>query len=88
MNASWYEVWADEGNEVPYLLLLRPTETGFEILDPAQENWKVFETPTYEAACFWLQEDELVRVAKKELAKPASAAPTPITTSAFLTRAC
>jgi hypothetical protein len=34
METAWYEVWADEGQDVPYLLLLRPSASGFEVLDP------------------------------------------------------
>jgi hypothetical protein len=70
MTGSWYEVWADETHEVPYLLLLRPTENGFEIRDPAEGNRKVFEATTYEAASDWLLEDEFVRVGKKEVDDP------------------
>lgn len=70
MTDTWYEIWANEGHAVPYLLILRPSANGFEILDPAQGNRKVFEAAIYEEACFWLQEDELVRVGRKELDDP------------------
>ena len=67
MKTSWYEVWADEGTPVPYLLLLRPVQQTYEILDPAEGNQKVFETPSYDDARIWLLEDEYVLVGRKEL---------------------
>jgi hypothetical protein len=74
MNTNWYEVWADEGLPVPYLLLLRPTERAFEILDPAEGNKKVFEAANYDDARMWLLEDEYVLVGRKEQDDDLSAA--------------
>jgi hypothetical protein len=34
MSINWYEVWADEVLSVPFILLLRPSSNGFEIIDP------------------------------------------------------
>jgi hypothetical protein len=70
MSARWYEVWADEGHEVPYLLLLRPSESGFEILDPQERSKRVHEAPSYEDARTWLLEDEFLCVGRKELDEP------------------
>jgi hypothetical protein len=70
MRAGWYEVWADESHEVPYLLLLRPFESGFEILDPRERNARVHEALDYEDARMWLLEDEFVCVGRKELDLP------------------
>jgi hypothetical protein len=70
MSAGWYEVWADEGHEVPYLMLLRPLESGFEILDPQERNKRVHEAPSYEDARMWLLDDEFVRVGRKDLDEP------------------
>lgn len=70
MNANWYEIWADEGLDVPYLLLLRPIGDRFEILDPAEGNRRVFETKNYDDARMWLLEDEYVSVGRKELDDP------------------
>jgi len=67
MKTNWYEIWVDEGLSVPYVLLLRPTERAFEILDPAQGNKKAFEAQSYEDARMWLLEDEYVLVGRKEL---------------------
>lgn len=68
MKANWYEVWADEGLAVPYILLLRPVPPGaFEIIDPAEGNRRVLETTDYQEARVWLLEDEYVLVARKEL---------------------
>ena len=67
MNTNWYEVWADEGHSVPYILILRPTSDGFEIFDPAEGNRRVFKSASYKDAKNWLCEDEFVRVGRKEL---------------------
>jgi hypothetical protein len=66
MNA-WYEVWADEGSGIPYLLLLRLADVGFEVLDPAQGNRRTYQSSTYEDARNWLLEDEYVLVGRKYL---------------------
>jgi hypothetical protein len=67
MKTNWYEVWADEGLPVPYVLLLRPAQGAFEVLDPAEGNKKVFESPRYDDARMWLLEDEYVLVGRKEV---------------------
>jgi len=67
MKTGWYEVWADEGHAIPYVLLLRPVEQAFEVLDPAEGNRKVFESPNYDDARMWLLEDEYVLVGRKEI---------------------
>ena len=67
MSEGWYEVWADEGHEVPYLLLLRPCAAGFEVLDPAQGNSKAFETSNYEEAKNFLLEDEFTLIGRKQI---------------------
>lgn len=70
MNAFWYEIWADEGHAVPYLLILRPTEGGYEILDPIECNRRAFFCQEYDDARNWLCEDEFVLVGRKELDEP------------------
>ena len=67
MNENWYEIWADEGSPIPYVLMLRPTSGEFEILDPANANQKVFRSPNYDDAKMWLLQDEYVLVGRKEL---------------------
>ena len=67
MNNDWYEVWANEGHSVPYLLLLRQFGQIYEVLDPAESNKKVFESRDYETAKMWLLEDEFVLVGRKEV---------------------
>ena len=47
-----------------------PSRGGVEILDPAEQNKKVFETESYEVARMWLLEDEFVQVGRKELDEP------------------
>lgn len=67
MRNDWYEVWADESLlDVPYLLLLRPSSMGFEVIDPAKGNKMAFESLSYEHARIWLLKDEYVFVARKE----------------------
>ena len=34
MTRSWYEIWADEGHDVPYLLMLRPTAASEHAAEP------------------------------------------------------
>lgn len=67
MRPNWYEVWADETHDVPYLLLLRPCEEGFEVLDPAEGNKRSFVASEYESVKLWLLEDEFERVGRKEI---------------------
>lgn len=61
---------AGRGQDVPYLLLVRPTrptDGGFEVVDPVEGNRRVFSGPDYEALRMWLLEDEFVCVGRKEL---------------------
>ena len=67
VRGSWYEIWADEGHDIPYVLLLRPIDGGVEIFDPAEGNRRVYSGPSYEAARMWLLEDEFVLVGRKEI---------------------
>ncbi len=64
---SWYEIWADEGQQVPYILLLRPSARGIEVLDPAESNRIVHEAAGYEEAKLFLLENEFVLVGRKTL---------------------
>jgi hypothetical protein len=67
MSINWYEVWANETYPVPYILLLRPSSNGFDIIDPKEGDRTVFESPSYEGAANYLSEDEFVRVGRNEL---------------------
>jgi hypothetical protein len=67
VSLNWFEIWADELEPVPYILLLRPCEGGFEILDPARYNRREFHSDSYESAKTWLLEDEYELVGRKEL---------------------
>jgi hypothetical protein len=67
MKRGWYEVWADETRAIPYVVLLRPTARGFEVVDPKEGDITVFEAATYEDAANWLSEDEFVRLVRTEL---------------------
>ena len=61
---DWYEVWADDTLEVPYLLLVRrrPGEPEIAVVDPAERFRTVFSSPDYETVRNWLLEDEYTRV--------------------------
>ena len=67
MSKPWYEIWADEGHDIPYVLMLRPVGARFEVLDPRRDNARVFESDTYQSAKLYLLEDEFVCVGRKEL---------------------
>jgi len=69
MKTNWYEIWVDEGLDVPYVLILLSAEAGYQIFDPAERNKIVFASANYDDAKFWLLEDEYVRVCRKEFDK-------------------
>lgn len=55
---NWFEVWADETLDPPYLLLVRGSLDTFRVLDPKDANRVVFESKDYETVKLWLLEDE------------------------------
>lgn len=65
MSETWYEIWADEGLEVPYLLLVLPENSGegVVVLDPNERGQVVHRAKDYEEARLWLLEDEYRLVA-------------------------
>ena len=65
MIYEWYEIWADETHEIPYLLLLCLSSTDkekFLIIDPRENNRIVDTLLDYESARSWLLEDEFTLV--------------------------
>ena len=64
MSDQWYEVWADEGPEVPYLLIVMPERNGngVKVLDPRENGRVVHRASSYDAVKDWLLEDEYCRV--------------------------
>jgi hypothetical protein len=65
MIHEWFEVWAEETDDVPYLLILSPSLTEkdkFVIIDPKENNRVVDVLPDYDSARLWLLEDEFVLV--------------------------
>jgi hypothetical protein len=65
MIHEWYEVWAEETDDVPYILILSPSsiEKGkFIIIDPKENNRIVDILPDYDSARLWLLEDEFTLV--------------------------
>ncbi|HUE74433.1 MAG TPA: hypothetical protein VMP01_26355 [Pirellulaceae bacterium] len=61
---DWYEVWADDMLDRPYLLMVRrrPGEPEIAVIDPAERYRTVFSSPDYETVRNWLLEDEYTRV--------------------------
>jgi hypothetical protein len=65
MIYQWYEVWADETHDTPYLLFLCPSpqEPGkFVIIDPKENNSVIEVLPNYDSATTWLVDDEFTLV--------------------------
>jgi hypothetical protein len=65
MIHEWYEVWADETHDIPYILILCPSknESGkFCIVDPKEDNRVVDTLSDYDSAKLWLLEDEFTLV--------------------------
>jgi hypothetical protein len=58
MSDAWYEVWADEGAEPPYLLLVLPCGDRVLVQDPRDSNRVVFAGTSYSEVRNWLLEDE------------------------------
>jgi hypothetical protein len=68
MIHEWYEVWAEETDGVPYLLILSPSLTErdkFVIIDPKENNRVVDVLPDYDSARLWLLEDEFILVRER-----------------------
>ena len=61
---GWFEVWADETADPPYVLLVRPAPDAgeVEVLDPSKEYTVVHTAASYEDAKLWLLEDEFLCV--------------------------
>ncbi|OUC11884.1 MAG: hypothetical protein B0A82_25600 [Alkalinema sp. CACIAM 70d] len=65
MNISWCEVWINDSNHLPYVLLLcvdedNPSE--FLIIDPQDNRKVIMKTTDYEEAEMWLSADEFIFV--------------------------
>jgi len=60
MIEPWYEIWVDEGLDVPYLLIVRPEQNGecVVVIDPKEGGQVVHRSKDYEGARLWLLEDE------------------------------
>lgn len=70
MICEWYEVWAEETDGIPYLLILSPSLTEkdkFIIIDPKENNRVVDTLPDYDSAKLWLLEDEFTLVRGRTL---------------------
>jgi len=62
MTTTWYEVWADDSCDPPYILLLCASDVGFRVLDPREGNRVVFENGSLEEVREFLMEDEYTMV--------------------------
>jgi hypothetical protein len=57
----WFEVWADDSTDPPYLLLVRPDPEEANIVliyDPKENYSVVYRASDYDSAQMWLLEDE------------------------------
>lgn len=62
MTSSWYEVWADDGLDPPYVLILIPRHEGkVDVFDP-KEGRVALEAANHDEAKLWLLEEEYTRV--------------------------
>jgi hypothetical protein len=66
VDTGWFEVWADDGHDVPYVLVLIARDGMFRIFDPREGNELCFESTDYEAAKFWLLEDEFELIGRRD----------------------
>ncbi len=65
MRNKWIEVWADEGLDPPYLLILMGDDLmsgSVRVVDPQEQGKVVFEGGCYEEGQMWLLEDEYSKV--------------------------
>lgn len=62
MSDNWYEVWADEGLPLPYVLLVLPVADGRTMVFDPKEDKMVHQAASYDEARLWLLEDEYTRV--------------------------
>ena len=58
----WFEVWADDGHDVPYVLVLLYQSGRCVVRDPKESDRLVFGPATYDECRLWLLEDEFVCV--------------------------
>ena len=65
MTHKWYEIWAEENDDIPYLLFLcedLSKEDKFAIIDPKENNKIIKLFSSYDLAKLWLLEDEFTLV--------------------------
>jgi hypothetical protein len=67
VNTGWFEVWADDSHDVPYILVLIGGDGTFRIFDPREGNKLCFESNDYDTATSWLCEDEFELVGRKNI---------------------
>lgn len=58
----WYEIWANNTNSPPYVLVVCFQDAGYVVSDPKEGDRVVFHSLEYETVKFWLLEDEFVMV--------------------------
>lgn len=60
-KSTWFEVWAEELSDPPYLLVVKPDVNNpgcVVVYDPIENNRIVHHGQGYEDTRLWLQEDE------------------------------
>lgn len=64
VSYPWYEVWSDDADPTPYVLIVRPSPEGrgIVIVDPQKGHKIIRVAEDYASAVLWLSEDEYTRV--------------------------
>lgn len=70
MHTLWYEVWADDSSDPPYILLLCADADGFQVMDPREHNRVLFRHSSLDAVRNFLLEDEYTRVDGRTSTEP------------------
>ncbi|OJW24686.1 MAG: hypothetical protein BGO49_06510 [Planctomycetales bacterium 71-10] len=68
ISQDWYEIWVDEGLDLPYVLVVLPDATrsgGVQIVDPKEGNKVVFRSHDYDEVRSWLLEDEYAIIGER-----------------------
>ena len=65
INKNWYEIWADDGLDPPYVLIVKADKTKpntLVVYDPKEDFKIIHRAESYEDVKLWLLEDEYTLV--------------------------
>ena len=62
MTENWYEVWANNTTDPPYVLIVRVRDTDYLVIDPKEDGRIAFQAGNYDEVKLWLLEDEYLLV--------------------------